>query len=502
MLGHSISTTSAKPETDSVKPFVATRKPSGPTFPDQPLLEPKLEDEVARWPSSVKIAVHQEVSNASEDEDVSVDDMIKHELSNIRQKAATGKLTAACGLAAQLCKQHPYSTEALLHYASLERKCGNLEAARTVYAQAIDLLEFKNDLGVEYVRALQAWASLEVQAGKVQRARHLYAESMTASEKGEIDSSLRGAGVYGLHGWALLEEKNGNWAKARNLLERAADLQPGNAVVHQSRASLEARAHNVSGARIHFTRAVKAAPNDVKCWHAWAKFEATRGNIEKMRNLFKRALEVDPRNLHSLQAWAYHEGRIQTAESQALARKLYQDCVDINPDNVYCWQAWGVLEDESKNYERARFLFTRGLKANKDSVPCLQAFAHMERNRGNLEEARKLLGRALSVEPSNAPALMELALVEETSGNPEAALELYKFAESLDKQKSLIKRRMFKSRKRELQMPKVAKPPRIRKSRKRTAADDSPRAKNSSVGKVESQSEDAYTVATARSSDD
>lgn len=90
---------------------------------------------------------------------------------------------------------------------------------------------------------------------------------MTSILQGDLESSLRGAGVYGLHGWAILEEKSGNWARARNLLERAADLQPGNAVVHQSRASLEARAHNYSAARTHFNLAVKAAPNDVKCWH-------------------------------------------------------------------------------------------------------------------------------------------------------------------------------------------------------------------------------------------
>jgi Flp pilus assembly protein TadD len=65
--------------------------------------------------------------------------------------------------------------------------------------------------------------------------------------------------VYGLHAWAMLEQRLGNWSKARSLLERAAVVQPGNAVV-------DARVHNYAAARHHFRLAVDVAPTDVKCW--------------------------------------------------------------------------------------------------------------------------------------------------------------------------------------------------------------------------------------------
>lgn len=91
--------------------------------------------------------------------------------------------------------------------------------------------------------------------------------------KGEKNGvkELKGAGVYGLHGWAMLEQKLGNWSKARELLERAAKIQPGNAVVHQTRALLEARVHNFAAARYHFRLAVESAPEDVKCWQVRKK---------------------------------------------------------------------------------------------------------------------------------------------------------------------------------------------------------------------------------------
>jgi hypothetical protein len=59
----------------------------------------------------------------------------------------------------------------------------------------------------------------------------------------------KGAVVHGLPARAMLEQRLGNWSKARELSERAANVQPWNAVVHQTRALLEARAHNYAAAR-------------------------------------------------------------------------------------------------------------------------------------------------------------------------------------------------------------------------------------------------------------
>jgi tetratricopeptide (TPR) repeat protein len=129
----------------------------------------------------------------------------------------------------------------------------------------------------------------------------------------------------------MLEQQLGNWSKARSLLERAALVQPGNAVVHQTRALLEARVHNYAAARHHFRLAVDVAPTDISFnlkkigvsplqllnglsfrWdlvcelQAWALFEASQQKVQKMRSLFKQALKVDPENMHSLQVCRFH----------------------------------------------------------------------------------------------------------------------------------------------------------------------------------------------------
>ncbi|KAH9539168.1 hypothetical protein CY35_15G044400 [Sphagnum magellanicum] len=338
----------------------------------------------------------------------SIESSIDSELTEIRRQIISGDRAAARSSLTMLSRKHPNNAHIFVHFAQLERKGGDSIAAGVYYSKAVRAFKKVGDMGLAYVRALQAWGSLEAQSRHASRARHLFLESIRVACKEEKSgaSELIGASVYGLHAWAMLEQQLGNWSKARSLLERAALVQPGNAVVHQTRALLEARVHNYAAARHHFRLAVDVAPTDIKCWQAWALFEASQQKVQKMRSLFKQALKVDPENMHSLQAWAHQEALLGTDESRHRARKLYQRCIEVKPDSVHAWQAWGILEQEACNFTGARNLFERGISANPHSVPCLQAYAHMERVGGNLKAAQRLLLLALSVEPENSAVLM------------------------------------------------------------------------------------------------
>ncbi|XP_024363075.1 uncharacterized protein [Physcomitrium patens] len=385
--------------------------------------------------------LHSEVTDVESD--------IDRVLTTARQQLAAGDVVGAQGILLKLAMKHPDSADVMFHLAQLERKRGDMVAAGAYYERTIGAFQKQEDYGLKYVKALQGWGSLEAQARNASRARYLYLESVRVAHRGEKNGVLemKGAGVYGLHGWAMLEQKLGNWSKARELLERAASIQPGNSVVHQTRALLEARVHNYAAARYHFRLAVEAAPEDVKCWQAWALFESNQGKRRKMRQLFQKALDVEPENVHALQAWAHQESLINSDSARERARKLYQRCVEVNPNSMHSWQAWALLEQNAGNLTGARILFERGLGTNPRNVPCLQAYAHMERVNGNLIAAQKLLMTALSLEPENAAVLMEIALTEEAIGNKEVASEYFRKAGIVDKQKSRLKRRMFESRK-------------------------------------------------------
>ncbi|MCO5599276.1 hypothetical protein L7F22_053377 [Adiantum nelumboides] len=253
----------------------------------------------------------------------------------------------AKGRVQELYKKYPNDTSVLMEFAFVEKQLGDLVAAGSLYSKAISAFEHQQNLGYDYVRALQALGSIEFRARNAKRARVLFMESIRAARQAEhhLPDSVSGASVYGLHAWAQLELQQGNWAKARDLLTRAADIQPENAVVHQSRALLEAKAHNWEEARYHFSLAVESAPNDVKCWHAWAIFEASQGKENKMRELFQRALEVDPDSVHCLQAWVHQETLFATLESKDKARSLLQRCTEIEPQSLYAWQIIDQVND-------------------------------------------------------------------------------------------------------------------------------------------------------------
>ncbi|KAG0568473.1 hypothetical protein M758_6G019200 [Ceratodon purpureus] len=400
------------------------------------------------WQSSTIGEVEKEDTTQLYSQESDAESDLDRALATARKQLAAGDIRGAHGMLQKLAKKHPSNADVMVHLAQLERKRGDSVAAGAYYERAVGIFK-EGDYCLNHVKALQAWGSLEAQARNSGRARYLYLESVRIAHRGERNGvqELKGAGVYGLHGWAMLEQKIGNWGKARELLERAAKIQPGNAVVHQTRALLESRAHNFAAARYHFRLAVESAPEDVKCWQAWALFEANQGKRGKMRQLFQKALDVEPGNVYALQAWAHQESLQDSDSARERARKLYQRCVDVNPGNVHSWQAWALMEHQAGNVTAARVLFERGLGVNPQSIPCLQAYAHMERVSGNLKAAQKLLMAAVTLDYGNSAVLMEIALTEEAMGNQEVAAEYFRKAGILDKQKSRVKRRMFESRK-------------------------------------------------------
>lgn len=106
--GSDIPAMTEKPHSISAKLAGAAGKLSSSRLSHHSEPVPKLEDGMSRWSSSVKIPVLEDANNAREGEHISTEDVIERELSNIRKQVAAGKLTDACGLAAQVCRPPPY----------------------------------------------------------------------------------------------------------------------------------------------------------------------------------------------------------------------------------------------------------------------------------------------------------------------------------------------------------------------------------------------------------
>jgi predicted Zn-dependent protease len=68
------------------------------------------------------------------------------------------------------------------------------------------------------------------------------------------------------HGWAILEIKQGNIKKARNLLGKALKYCGGNEYIYQTLALLEAKAERFEQARTLFQQATQSNPKSCASW--------------------------------------------------------------------------------------------------------------------------------------------------------------------------------------------------------------------------------------------
>lgn len=72
--------------------------------------------------------------------------------------------------------------------------------------------------------------------------------------------------VAAWHGWAVLELKQGNITKARNLLSKGLKYCGQNEYIYQTLAVLEAKANRYQQARYLFNQATKCNPNSCASW--------------------------------------------------------------------------------------------------------------------------------------------------------------------------------------------------------------------------------------------
>lgn len=265
------------------------------------------------------------------------------------------------------------------------------------------------------------------------------------------------------HGWGMLELRQGNYQRARDLLVKGLRLVPDDQpkeFLHQSLGVMAAERNRVDEARFHF-KAGLSTPKGRQSgalWHAWALMEQRNGNLDEARRLFRLGLEACPKNRFIWLAWGalesdqgfpgrarelFREGaalnpkdaailqawaRLEAAQGQTVtARALFDRAARVDPTHQPVWQAWGVMEFRTGNVDAARALFQRGVWANsrsKDAAKLFQAWGVLEDKQGNTGVARELFKCAIKADPSSVPSWHAWAQMEERLGAALRAAEL------------------------------------------------------------------------------
>ncbi|KAI8012661.1 Protein high chlorophyll fluorescent 107 [Camellia lanceoleosa] len=196
------------------------------------------------------------------------------------------------------------------------------------------------------------------------------------------------------HGWAVLELKQGNIKKARNLLGKGLKYCDGNEYIYQTLALFEVKATRYEQARYLF--------NLFSCIpllflvQAWAQLEMQQENNRTARQRFEKAVQASPKNRFAWHVWGVFEawGWMEWKEGNiSTARELYQKALSINSTTesaAQCLQAWGVLEQRVGNLLAARRLFRSSLNINSQSYVTWMTRVSFEEDQGNFVRAEEI----------------------------------------------------------------------------------------------------------------
>eukprot|EP00887_Chlorella_sp_A99_P006541 scaffold3.g6541.t1 len=287
-----------------------------------------------------------------------------------------------------------------------------------------------------------AWANLGARRGDALLARRLFDAAIVAVP----------AHAAAYHGWGLLERRQGNYLRARDLWARGiqATRQTPNAYLFQSLAAWALMEQRLgTEARIVrrlYARGLEVSPRSRYTYLSWALWEAGQGHVDEARRLYAQGAQLNPRDAAIFCAWAILEeqqacGGARGGEAERHgagagcideARQLFSRGARADPSHLYIWQAWGVLEYRQGRLEEARRLFQQGIWAAPPGVAdvslIFQAWAVLERAAGEVGVARQLFKCAVKADPKSEPSWLAWAAMEEDLGALERANELRNFS--------------------------------------------------------------------------
>ncbi|QDZ24766.1 PsbB mRNA maturation factor Mbb1 [Chloropicon primus] len=325
----------------------------------------------------------------------------------------------------------------------------------------------------ENAHVWQVWGSLEWKHGGsgggkgVQRARQLFDAAIAA------DKTL----ISAYHSWAMLEKREGNKAKARQLLVKglaAADhgkrpashvyvalarLAESESDVEAARqwyklgvasgnfrdcgpaltawAIMEAKQGNEKVSRELFQKSLKGAKSRF-AWLSLGTWELRWGNIEEAREVLREACDLFPSDAAIAQGYAnsFTKSSEKCEADMEMARDLFEKAVDIDDKNQYAYYGWAMGEWLlDKDVDRARELFQEGIwsgPTTSQAAKLFSSWAHMEAVEDqNIELSRSLYSCANKIKPKSTKILLNWAKDERSVGEEVRGEELEGLARSI-----------------------------------------------------------------------
>lgn len=271
-------------------------------------------------------------------------------------------------------KRDPSNSALLASWGLLEgREMGSPEMGRALFEKAI--AADKN-----HAHAWHAWGSMELSLGNVAKARDFYLRAASLDPSDPVSWHALGTlevdhgtgsdpGIYfqraidadpaheiSYQAWALAVEKlDFNIEEARRLFALGVErcTPHGKAIVLQGWAMMEQRQGNIPRARELLHQGLSINRRKAELWISLALLEKACGNRKVVMRLFSDSISaVAP--AHSVASvysvWGATEAEYGNVEA---ARELFRRGIRINPSHEACWRSFANVEEKCGNYELA-----------------------------------------------------------------------------------------------------------------------------------------------------
>lgn len=219
---------------------------------------------------------------------------------------------------------------------------------------------------------------------------------------------------------AIAFQIRGETARARELFERAAELDPDNATVRLFIAAGLAQEGRAQDAERVLTDFVRDQPTNAQALTALAELLAARGAVREAADLLRRAAEHSPSPAPRLALAQLYIAQGELAE----AKQEVDAAAAAAPDQPEVGALMGILALAEGRPAEAAALLARVEPMLPNRIGVTLALARAELGSGQAEAARTRLRRVVTAAPRSLPLRFALGEAELAAGNAAEALSI------------------------------------------------------------------------------
>ena len=282
-----------------------------------------------------------------------------------------------------------------------------------------DIFTIQDEIAESIVRALEVTLS-----PKERRA----IQNVATRDVQAYDFYLRGRKYF-------YEFDRRNWELARQMFERAIQLDPSYALAYAGIADCWSFLFTYSGASERERQlAEEASAKALELDPDLAEAHASRGMVLSLSNeneqaseAFERAIQLNPKLYDAYYFWA----RASVARGEfARAAELYEKAIEVRPEDYQArlllpqvYRTLGRGDEANEAHRRGIEAARRHLELNPDDVRALYLCGGAMVEIGRLDEGLELVKRAVTIAPNETGLLYNVACIYATIGRSGDALD-------------------------------------------------------------------------------